>query len=99
LVEAIGKSANEYDQCLKNQNKLVNDLKIKRSERISKQIQENASILNLVQAWRFEENRIKLLKLGEREQLAVQNEAEKLMNMAEVRCLILGLNKDEFVKE
>jgi len=98
-VEAIGKAGTEQDQCLKRINDLLDDLKEKRSKRLSKQIQENASILNLVQAWRFEENRIKLVKLGELEQLGIQNEAEKLMNMAEVRCLILGLNKDDFVKE
>jgi hypothetical protein len=98
-VEAIGKAGTEYDQCLKRCNDLLDDLKEKRSKRLSKQIQENASILNLVQAWRFEENRAKLLKIGEREQEKVQNEAEKLMNMAEVRCLILGLNKEDFIRD
>jgi len=99
LVEAIGKAGTEQDQCLKRINDLLDDLKEKRSKRLSKQIQENASILNLVQAWRFEENRIKLLKLGELEQENNRNEAEKLMNMAEVRALILGLNKDDYIKD
>ena len=99
LVEAIGKAGNEYDQCLKRCGDLLDDLKEKRSKRLSKQLQENASILNLVQAWRFEENRIKLAKLGELEQMQVGAEVERLMNMAEVRCLILGLNKDDFIRD
>jgi hypothetical protein len=98
-VEAIGKAGTEYDQCLKRCNDLLDDLKEKRSKRLSKQIQENASILNLVQAWRFEENRVKLAKIGEREQEKVKNEAERLMNMSEVRSLILGLNRDDFVRD
>jgi secreted Zn-dependent insulinase-like peptidase len=96
LVEAIGKAGTEYDQCLKRQQKLLEDLKEKRSSRLSKQIKENASILNLVQAWRHEENRMKLLKLGELEQKLVLEEVDKMMNMSEVRCLILGLNKEDF---
>jgi len=98
-VEAIGKAGTEYDQCLKRCGDLLDDLKEKRSKRLSKQIQENSSILNLVQAWRFEENRIKFAKLGELEQIQVGNEVERLMSMAEVRSLILGLNKDDYIKD
>ena len=98
-VEAIGKAGTEYDQCLKRINDLNNELKEKRSKRMSKQLKENASVLNLVQAWRFQENREKLAKIGQREQQTVKAEVDRLMSMAEVRCLILGLNKDEFFDE
>lgn len=98
-VEAIGKAGTEYDQCLKRCNDLLDDLKEKRSKRLSKLQKENASVLNLVQAWRFQENREKLQKIGKREQENVKQEVDRLMTMAEVRCLILGLNKDEFYDE
>jgi hypothetical protein len=94
LVEAIGKASTEYDQCIKRQQKLLDDLKEKRSTRLSKQIKDNASILNLVQDWRNEEQRIKLLKLGELEQQAVANEVEKLTTLPEIKARILGLSKD-----
>ena len=94
LVEAIGKASTEYDQCIKRQQKLLDDLKEKRSTRLSKQIKENASILNLVQEWRNEEQRIKMIKLGELEQQAVAKEVEKLSTMSEIKARILGLNKD-----
>lgn len=97
LVEAIGKASTEYDQCIKRQQKLLEDLKEKRSVRLSKQIKETASILNLVQLWRDEEQRMKMLKLGELEQEAVANEVEKLTNMSEIRARILGLDKDSIL--
>ena len=97
LVEAIGKAGTEYDQCLKRCNDLLDDLKEKRSTRLSKQIKENASILNLVEDWRNEEQRLKMLKLGELEQIAVANEVEKLTSMAEIKARILGLDRDSIL--
>jgi hypothetical protein len=97
LVEAIGKAGTEYDQCLKRCNDLLYDLKEKRSTRLSKQIKENASILNLVQMWRDEEQRIKLLKLGELEQRAISNEVEKISDMSEIKARILGLSKEDIL--
>ena len=93
LVEAIGKAATEYDSCLKRQQKLLEDLKEKRSVRISKLQKENASILNLVQAWRNEEWRVKLIKLGELEQVSVAKEYERIMSLDEVRAKLLGVDK------
>lgn len=97
LVEAIGKASTEYDQCMKRQQKLLDDLKEKRSSRLSKQIKDNASILNLVQLWRDEEERIKMIKYVEIEQQAISNEVEKLTNMEEIRAKIFGLNKEEIL--
>ena len=49
LVESINSAQTEYNQCVGRQQKLLSDLNQKRSDRLSKQIKENASILNLVQ--------------------------------------------------
>lgn len=97
LVDAIGKAGTEYDQCMKRQQKLLEDLKEKRSTRLSKAIKENASILNLVRDWRDEEQRIKMLKYVQIEQDRVAAEVEKLTNMAEIKARILGLNKDSIL--
>jgi hypothetical protein len=94
LVEAIGKASTEYDQCIKRQQKLLDDLKEKRSSRLSKQIKDSASILNLVTDWRQEEYRVKMLKLGELEQKAVSEEVDKLTTLPEIKARILGLSKD-----
>jgi hypothetical protein len=97
LVEAIGKASTEYDQCIKRQQKLLDDLKEKRSTRLSKQIKETASILNLVQLWRDEEERIKMIKYAEIEQQAVAQEVEKLTSMEDIKARIFGLDKNEIL--
>lgn len=95
LVEAIGKASTEYHQCLARQQKLLDDLKQKRSTRISKQVQETASILNLVQLWREEESRTELLAHAKKEQEAVSNEVDRLSSLSDIKARILGLTKNE----
>lgn len=95
LVEAINISQTEYNQSVNRQQKLLNDLKEKRSDRLKSQIKENASILNLVQLWKEEESRKKLIKLAETRKLIVKDERERLSSMDEIKCRILGLSEDE----
>jgi len=95
LIEAISGARNEYNQSTIRQQKLLNDLKVKRSDRLSKQIKENASILNLVQMWKEEDSRTKLLKLAERRKAMVKNEIDRLSTMDEIKCRILGISEDE----
>lgn len=95
LVEAISSAQTEYNQCVNRQNKLLNDLKEKRSDKLKKQIQENASILNLVEAWRSEENRKQLIQLVERRKLVLKKEVDRLSDMDEVRARIMGLSEDD----
>jgi len=97
LVEAIGKASTEYHQCLARQQKLLDDLKEKRSARLSKQVKENASILNLIQLWKDEETRKEFLVHAEREQKAVAAEVEKLSSLPSLKAKILGLTKEEII--
>ena len=95
LVEAIGKASTEYHQCLARQQKLLDDLKEKRSARLSKQVKDNASILNLIQLWKSEETRLELIAHAEKEQKAVSQEVDNLSSMSDIKARILGLTKDE----
>tara|TARA_R100000152_G_C6758003_1_gene181856 strand:- start:164 stop:1249 length:1086 start_codon:yes stop_codon:yes gene_type:complete len=95
LVEVIGKVETEYNQSVNRQQKLLGDLKEKRSDRLSKQIKENASILNLVQVWKDEESRKKMIHLAEMKKEIVKEEIDRLSSMDEIRCRILGLGEDE----
>ena len=97
LVEAIGKASTEYDQCKDREKKLLDSLKQKRSDRMSKQIKDNESINTLVQDWRNEEYRLKMLKLGELEQQAIAKEFDKMMTMEDVKLRLMGINKEEIV--
>ena len=48
LVEAISSAQTEYNQCINRQQKLLDSLKEKRSDKLKSKIKENASIINLV---------------------------------------------------
>jgi hypothetical protein len=95
LVEASNTARTEYNQSVNRQQKLLNDLKEKRSDRLKNQIKENASILNLVQLWKEEESRVKLIKLAELKKQSVKQEVERLTSLDEIKCRILGLSEDE----
>ena len=95
LVESINTAQTEYNQCVNRQTKLLNELKEKRSQRISKQIKENASILNLVDMWRDEESRHKMIKLAEIRKKALEEEVGRLSSMDEIKCRIMGLTEEE----
>ena len=95
LVESINTAQTEYNQSVTRQQKLLNDLKEKRSDKLKKQISENASILNLVEMWKEEESRNKMIKLAMLRKEAVREEQKKLGTMDEVIAKILGLTEEE----
>jgi hypothetical protein len=97
LVEASNTARKEYNDCVNRQQKLLNDLKVKRSERLSKQVKETASIINLVQMWKEEESRNKLLKMAEMRKQVVEKEIDRLSSMDEIKAKILGISKDEIL--
>jgi hypothetical protein len=97
LVEAINTGQTEYNQCVGRQQKLLESLKEKRSARLSKEIKESASILNLVAMWRQEESRNQLIKLAELKKKSIEEEVEKLTNMDEIKARIMGLTVEEAI--
>jgi len=97
LVEASNTARKEYNDCVNRQQKLLNDLKVKRSERLSKQVKETASIINLVQMWKEEESRAKLLKMAEMRKKVIEKEIDRLSSMEEIKSKILGISKDEIL--
>ena len=97
LVEAISTAQNEYNSCVNRQHKLLSDLKQKRSDRLSKQVQENASILNLVETWKEEESRKELIKMAELRKKAVKDEVDKLSTIDDIKARIFGLSEEEAI--
>ena len=59
---------------------------------------ENASIINLVQMWKEEESRQKLIKLAELRKQVVKEEIENLSSMDEVKARIMGISEDEVLE-
>jgi len=95
LVESISTAQTEYNQCINRQTKLLGDLKEKRSDKLKKEIKENASILNLVQLWKEEDTRQKMVELAKLRRQSVKEEVSNLQGMDEMKSKILGLSEDE----
>ena len=95
LVESISTAQTEYNQCVNRQQKLLESLKEKRSDRLKKQISNNASILNLVEMWKEEESRKKMIQLAEMRKEVVKDEIKNLGTMDEVKARIMGISEDE----
>lgn len=95
LVEAVTSARTEYNQSVTRQQKLLNDLKVKRSERISNQVKENASILNLVQMWKDEETRKEMIKMADMRREVLKTEIGRLSSMDDIKARIFGLTEEE----
>ncbi len=98
LVESINTAQNEYHQSVNRQHKLLDDLKQKRSHRLKNQLEENASILNLVEVWKEEEGRKKMISLAEMRKEAISEEIDNISNMEEIKARVLGLTKEEVLE-
>jgi|TARA_R110000851_G_scaffold89084_1_gene194352 hypothetical protein len=95
LVQSINTAQTEYNQCVNRQQRLLSDLKEKRSDRLKKLVNENASILNLVELWKAQESREKLVKLAKLQKENIQNEVGRLSSIDEIKARILGLTEEE----
>jgi hypothetical protein len=95
LVEAIDKTQQEYDKCVNRQNKLLDALKMKRSEKEGKTKVGTANIINLIHTFKEEESRKRLLKYAQFRKEKLKEGVSELMNMDELHARILGLSEDE----
>lgn len=95
LIEANNTARTEYNQCVQRQTKLLDNLKEKRSDRIKKEGKASASILNLIEVWKDEETRQKMIKLAELRKNTLREEVDNLETMDEMKAKILGLSEEE----
>lgn len=95
LVEAISSRQTEYNQSVNRQQKLLNDLKVKRSDRMKQMSEASASVVNLVEMWKEEESRKQMIQLAELRKEALSEEINKLSDMDEIKSRIMGISEDE----
>lgn len=95
LVDAIKTIRDEYNQSVKRQQDLLKDLKVKRSERISKSGKEKVSIIDFVQAWKDEEFRVATIHLANKQKEILKDEIKKLSDMDALKARIFGLSENE----
>jgi len=95
LVEAISSRQTEYNQSVNRQQKLLNDLKVKRSDRMKQMSEASASVVNLVEMWKEEESRKQMIQLAELRKEVLSEEIDKLSDMDEIKSRIMGISEDE----
>jgi len=95
IVELINSLKKEIEDSKKRQEKLINVLAGTRRDRIKGQVDRNASIINLVEAWQNEEKRLQIIELGIKEHSSDEKEIDRLSNLDAVVALIAAITKGE----
>jgi hypothetical protein len=95
MVELINAARGKWESSKERQKKLLAELTESRSIRLKNRLDQNASILNLVEAFQKEKDRKELIELAEMEKQADVIETDKLSNMDQVVALIAGMSKKE----
>lgn len=97
LSESIKSLDAAYRDCSKSIQDLTTKLQGNRAERIKNRAKENASILNLVEAWKDEKTRQEMIKLSERRAAVVSKEVDEFTAMDEFTARILGLRREDVI--
>ncbi len=97
LNEAINVLQSELNSCEKIKTQLYNDLTTKRNKRLEEYSDGSEKLINLVQAWKDDEFRQKTIHLAELEKTNVQEEANRINSMSELKALLRGATIEELV--
>lgn len=97
LAELLKTKSEEYNQCEKRMESLIQKLQGDRSKRISSKQQQNANILALVQLFQEEEERGVMLKIAELQKRAAKEEADRLESMPDWKARVLGISKEDVI--
>lgn len=96
IVEEMKNIKKDLDENEKRQNSIIKTIQGTRDSRIDIKAKENASVVQLVDAWREEQERQRIIKLGNDNKEKIKNELIKLDTLEEFIGQIWGINKDSF---
>ncbi len=97
LAELLKTKSEEYNQCEKRQESLINRLAGDRAKRVAQRQDQNASVLSLVESFQHEEGRALMVKMAEMQKIAVGEEASRFESMQEWKARILGISKTDIL--
>lgn len=97
LSELLKTKSEEYNQCEKRQESLIQRLAGDRAKRISQRQDRNASILSLVESFQNEEERKLMVKMADMQKKAIKEEADHLESMNEWKSRVLGISKNDVI--
>lgn len=97
LADTVKNKTDERDKCKGRQEKLIQILIGKRSDRIKSQQNRNKDILSLVHAFMKEEERLRAIKIAELERAKVEKAISDVESSSAFFARIVGPSKDEIL--
>jgi len=97
LAELLKTKSDEYNQCEKRMESLIQKLQGDRAKRINARQDQYANILSLVQVFQDEDERKRMVMITEMHKEAIRTEADKLESMPEWKARILGIGPTEVI--
>lgn len=96
LVDQIGRLYEEMDNNFKRQNAMVKVLVGTRNERMAGRLKESASVIQLIDAWRDEEKRKRLIAVAEHRKKVLNETIKELDTMDSISVEIFGLDRSNY---
>ena len=95
LAELLKTKSDEYNQCEKRMESLIQKLQGDRAKRVNAEQDKYANILSLVQIFQDEDERKRMVMIAEMQKEAVKEEAGRFEDMPEWKARILGIGVHE----
>ncbi len=95
LTEAFGKKSKEYDDCAKRIKSMQESLSGIRSKRMENNLSKNSSVIVLVDAWKQEDERKKMILIAKAKELNIAKEMNRLETEPEYIARIMGISQGE----
>jgi hypothetical protein len=98
LIELINSQRDKLKLSKDRTEKLLSRLVESRSNRMKQRQEKTASLLNLVELWKNEESRKKMIALANKRQALLATEVERLSSMESLKAEIYGLDKGDIAQ-
>jgi hypothetical protein len=97
FVDMINGSKDKLNQGKARQEKLYGGLVKTRGDRKNKQVEETASILKLVEAWRMKETRDEMIAVSQAQKMIEAKEIDRISSIDDIVALMAGITKEELL--
>ena len=77
--------------------KLITKLNGDRAKRVASRNEQTASILNIVQLFQEEEERIIMIRMAEMQKQIIKKEADEIESMSDWKSRVLGVRKQDVI--
>lgn len=97
LVEMMKSLSSQLHECKNRIEKSISKLNGDRAKKREHKEKNSASILALIEAFQEEEERLRMIRLVELQNQAIEEEVDRLENMDEFKARILGISKRDVI--